>query len=75
MPKRTYDGPCPSVELVLPDGNTTVARGESVEVPDDIAANLDEQGCWLTEASKPVQAAPVVSTTTASPNASEEKAA
>jgi hypothetical protein len=58
MPKRIYNGPCPEVEVVLPDGShPTVKRGESIDVPEEVAANLDSQGdTWL--ANQPAAKAP-----------------
>jgi hypothetical protein len=46
---RIYNGPHPEVEVALPDGSVlTAVRGEKVEVPDELATRLDEQGeTWL----------------------------
>jgi hypothetical protein len=47
MPNRIYNGHSPEVELNLPDGVVLVKHGESVDVPDEVVKNLDEQGIWL----------------------------
>ncbi len=49
MAQRTYNGEYQGVELVLPEGRIPVKKGETVEVTDEVAARLDEQGDnWLT---------------------------
>lgn len=40
----TYEGPLDAVELA--DHPVVVARGEAVDVPDELGARLIEQGCW-----------------------------
>jgi hypothetical protein len=49
MQERTYNGAHPEVELVLPDGSVhSVKHGEAIEVPDEVAENLDQQeNNWL----------------------------
>jgi len=50
MPERIYNGPHPEVDVILPDGPVRVKRGEAVEVDQDVAKGLDEQGdTWLTK--------------------------
>lgn len=46
MQTRTYLGPYPAVEITSPDGRSfgRVRRGQSIEVPDVVAAALDAQG-------------------------------
>jgi hypothetical protein len=47
MTKVIYDGPYPEVELPLSASRTEVVKkGESLDVPDDLAKNLIEQGTW-----------------------------
>jgi hypothetical protein len=46
--KVIYDGPYEAVELPLsPSRTEVVEKGESIDVPDDIAKNLIEQGTWV----------------------------
>lgn len=42
--KLIYGGPIDEVEV--PDAGIVAARGEPVEVPDDVAARLLEQDTW-----------------------------
>jgi hypothetical protein len=43
--KVTYQGRYDAVEVVLPEGGNVVAtKGQEVEVPDEVAKNLAEQG-------------------------------
>jgi hypothetical protein len=54
MPKRIYNGAHPEVELVLPERTVNVKHGESIEIPDEIARNLDEQeDNWIKPDEKP----------------------
>ncbi len=46
MPKRTYVGDNAGVIVVLADGNVEVKRGESVEVPSELAAEMDVSDAW-----------------------------
>ena len=47
MPSRTYVGDNAAVVLRLPDGDqVTVARGETVEVPADLAKEMDASAAW-----------------------------
>jgi len=48
MTKVVYDGPYEEVELPLSQSRTEVVKkGESIDVDDDIAKNLIEQGTWV----------------------------
>ena len=41
--KVTYNGPEPEIEIVRAGTSWTVKQGESVDVPDEVAAGLADQ--------------------------------
>ena len=53
MPKRVYVGGSAAVEIQLPNGQVvTVARGSVVEVPDEMAKEMDASAAWEVPTSK-----------------------
>jgi hypothetical protein len=50
--KVTYTGPEPEVEIARAGVSWTVKQGESVDVPDEVAAGLDGQEHFTVTATK-----------------------
>jgi hypothetical protein len=50
--KVTYNGPEPEIEIVRAGTSWTVKQGESVDVPDEVAAGLDGQDAFTVTATK-----------------------
>ena len=50
--KVTYTGPEPEVEIVRAGTSWTVKQGESVDVPDEVAAGLDGQDAFTVTATQ-----------------------
>ena len=46
MPKRTYVGDNAGVILILAGETVEVKRGEDVEVPQELAAEMDVSDAW-----------------------------
>jgi hypothetical protein len=50
--KATYTGPHDEVELVNLGRSWTVAQGDEIDLPDDVAASLEGRDDWELSASK-----------------------
>ena len=50
--KVTYNGPEPEIEIARAGMSWTVKQGESVDVPDEVAAGLDGQDAFTVTATK-----------------------
>jgi hypothetical protein len=50
--KVTYTGPEPEVEIARAGASWTVKQGESVDLPDEVAAGLDGQEHFTVTATK-----------------------
>jgi hypothetical protein len=48
--KVTYNGPEPEIEIARAGTSWTVKQGESVDVPDEVAAGLDGQDAFTVTA-------------------------
>lgn len=50
--KATYTGPHDEVELVNLGRSWTVAQGDTIDLPDDVAASLEGRADWELSATK-----------------------
>lgn len=50
--KATYTGPYDEVELVNLGRSWTVANGDTIDLPDDVAASLEGREDWELSATK-----------------------
>jgi hypothetical protein len=50
--KATYTGPYDEVELVNLGRSWTVAQGDEIDLPDDVAASLEGRADWELSANK-----------------------
>ena len=50
--KATYTGPHEEVELVNLGRSWTVAQGDEIDLPDDVAASLEGRDDWELSATK-----------------------